>query len=151
MIISEIELFKGLDYEFINMLSDYCTEASYKKDTVLFKNNERADNLYFLMSGTVNLVIENGGTIIYSITDPGEVFGWSSMFETVDYTASAVCATDIKVMKIKKDKINKIFQAYPAAGLKVLMRMGRVFSKRLSYAYHELLSARNPGSTASYG
>lgn len=151
MIISEIELFKGIDFEVINKIADNCSEVSYSKGTVLFKNNEKAKCLYILITGTVNLVIQNGGSITYSLTEHGEVFGWSSMFESVNYTASAVCATDSTVVEIQKDKINKIFQAHPAAGLKVLMRMGRVFSSRLSNAYSDLLSATAHDSTASYG
>jgi len=80
---------------------------------------------------------------------PGEIFGWSSMFESGRYTASGICATDIKIIKIQRDKINKIFSEHSDAGMKILRRLGTVFSSRLSSAYRDLLSARSADSGPS--
>jgi CRP-like cAMP-binding protein len=151
MIISETELFKGIDFEILNKVADICTEESYAKDNVLFKNDEEAEYLYILTTGTLNLVVKNGGTLTFRINEPGEVFGWSSMVESGKYTSSGVCATDLKAIKIGRDKLNKIFNIHPDAGLIVLKRLGGVFSKRLSNAYRNLLSSRETDSTPSYG
>jgi CRP/FNR family cyclic AMP-dependent transcriptional regulator len=151
LIISETQLFKGIDFEILNEVADICTEESYTKGTVLFKYNEDAECLYILIGGTLNLVIKNGGTLTFRIDEPGEVFGWSSMVESGKYTASAVCATDLQAIKIERDKLNKIFNIHPDAGLTVLKRFGGVFSKRLSNAYRNLLSSPGTDSTPSYG
>lgn len=143
MIISEIDLFKGIGFEVMNKISEICSEVSYSKGIVLFGINERAENLYILVEGTVYLEVRNGGTLTYSLNESGEVFGWSSMFEAGRYTASAVCATDLKVVKINKDKMNRIFSMHPEVGIKILRRLGNVFSKRLANAYHDLLTTRS--------
>ena len=104
-----------------------------------------------LFEGTVHLVIKNGGSITYSLSEPGDVFGWSSMLENGKYTASGICATDLKVVKIEKDKLNRIFQNRPEVGFKVLQRLAGVISRRLSNAYRDLLSARSMDTTPSYG
>ncbi|MBC2714457.1 MAG: cyclic nucleotide-binding domain-containing protein [Desulfobacteraceae bacterium] len=143
MIISEIELFKGIDFEVMNKIAKICSEESYSKGIVLFRNNEKAESLYIIIEGTVYLEVKNGGTITYSLNDPGEVFGWSSMFESGRYTATGICATDLKVVKIERNRINKIFSIHPDAGIKILRRLGTVFSNRLSNAYRDLLSARS--------
>jgi CRP-like cAMP-binding protein len=113
MILKEIELFEGVDFEVMNEIAGICSEESYPKDTVLFEKDEQAKCLYILFEGTVYLVIKNGGSITFSLTEPGEVFGWSSMLENGKYTASGICATDLKVLKIEKDKLNRIFQNHP--------------------------------------
>jgi len=146
MIISEIELFKGIDYEVMNKIASICSEESYSKGIVLFNNGEKAEALYIIMEGTVNLEVKNGGTITYSMNEPGDVFGWSSMFESGRYTAAGICVTDLKVVKIERDRINKIFSKHPDAGIKVLRRLGNVFSKRLSNLYRDLLSVRSTAS-----
>ena len=37
MIVKEIDLFKGVDFNVMNKIADICTEESYAKDIVLFK------------------------------------------------------------------------------------------------------------------
>ena len=151
MILKEIELFEGVDFEVLNEIAGICFEDSYSKDTVLFEKDEQAKCLYILLEGTVCLAIKNGGSITYNLSEPGDVFGWSSMLENGKYTASGICATDLKVSKIEKDKLIKIFRNHPEVGFKVLQRLAGVISRRLSNAYRDLLSARSMDTTASYG
>ena len=97
------------------------------------------------------LIIKNGGTLIYRLTKPGDIFGWSCMVESGRYTASGICATDLKALKIERDQLDKIFNLHPDVGMKVLKRLAGVFSKRISSAYQDLLSARRADTSPSYG
>jgi CRP/FNR family cyclic AMP-dependent transcriptional regulator len=151
MILQEAELFKGIDPEVMNKIVNICSEQNYPQNSVLFKMGEEAEFLYILGEGIVNLVIENGGKITFTLEESGEVFGWSSLVESGHYTASAVCATKVKALKIERDELNKIFNLHPNVGLKVLKRLGDVISRRLTGAYRDLLSARGQGTAASYG
>jgi len=151
MIVKEIDLFKDIDYAVINKIAEICVEENYGKDTVLFEKGQNAGFLYILEAGTVNLVIQNGGTLTYSLSEPGEVFGWSSMVEAGQYTASGVCVTDVKAVKMEKEMLDKIFSIHPDAGLIILKRLAGVISRRLSNAYRDLLSARRTDATPSYG
>ena len=83
----------------MNKIADICSEESYSKDTVLIEKDEQARCLYILSEGTVYLLIKNGGHMTYSLSESGDVFGWSSMLEDGKYTASVICATDLKVLK----------------------------------------------------
>lgn len=151
MVIKEIELFKGIDQDIMNEIVDICAEKSYAKDTVIFEKGEEANRLYILEEGTVKLKITNGGTITYSLTDLGDIFGWSCMLESGHFTASAVCATEIKALEIKRDALDKILHRHPHAGITILKRLAGVFSKRISNAYQDLLSARRTATSPSYG
>ncbi len=151
MIVREIELFKGIDIEVMNEIADICVEETYLKDTILFEKDAEAERLYILVEGTVKLIIKNGGTLTYSLTEQGNVFGWSCMVETGRYTAAGICATDVKAIKIEKEQLDKIFFNHPLVGLKVLRRLAGVFSNRLTSAYRDLLSARGAGVDSSYG
>jgi len=142
MIINEIELFEGVSYEVMNKIAEICSEENHAKGTVLFEKGEKAEALYILQEGTIDLVIKNGTTLTYRLDEPGEVFGWSSMVESGHYTASGVCATDVMAIKIEKEKIDLIFHHHPDAGFRVLKRLGGVISRRLSYAYRDLLATK---------
>jgi CRP/FNR family transcriptional regulator len=151
MIIKEMELFKGIDHEIMNEIANMCSEKSYVKGTVIFEKDEEAKCLYILVEGTVKLKVKNGGTITYSLTDLGDIFGWSCMVESGRYTASGVCATDLKALEIKREVLDKIFNLHPHVGIIVLKRLAGVFSKRISIAYKDLLSARRAETSPSYG
>ena len=151
MILKEIELFKGIDNEVMNEIADICSEKSYANGTVLFEKNEEANRLYILVEGTVKLRIKNGGTITYSLSDQGDIFGWSCMVESGHYTASGVCATDLKTLEIRREALDNIFNAHPHAGIKILKRLAGVFSKRISNSYQDLLLAGRTETSPSYG
>ena len=151
MIVKEIDLFKGIDPTIMEEIVNICSEQKHTKDSVLFKKGDVADCLYILEEGNIKLVIENGGSITHSLIDPGEVFGWASMLESGLRTASGVRATDLKVVKIEKEKLDAIFNLHPEVGLIVLKRLAGVISERLSNAYRDLLSARGRDTTPSYG
>jgi CRP-like cAMP-binding protein len=151
MLLEEIELFERIDFEVMNEIAGICSEVEYSKDTKIFEKDEQARCLYIPIEGTVHLLIKNGGTITYNLTEPGDVFGWSSMLEHGHYSASGICATDLKAVKIERDKLIKIFNQHPDAGFKVLQRLAGVIARRLSNAYHDLLSAQVTDTTPSYG
>ena len=151
MIVKEVELFQGVEPDVMEEIANICSEENYAKDTVLFKKGEEADCLYILEEGSIHLVIENGGSLTYMLSEPGQVFGWSCMVESGLYTASGVCATVIKVLKIEREKLDKVFSLHPDVGLKVLKRLAGVISQRLSNAYRDLLSARGQDTAPSYG
>ncbi|MCP4159210.1 MAG: cyclic nucleotide-binding domain-containing protein [Deltaproteobacteria bacterium] len=138
MIVQEINLFKGLDFGVVKQIAEICIDGAFIKGKVLFRINEKADSLYILRKGSVNLVIDESIDMIYKLSQPGEVIGWSSMVENGIYTASAVCDVDSELFRIDKEKLNRIFNKHPDFGLAVLRRIGNVFASRLTNAYQEI-------------
>jgi len=94
-----------------------------------------------LVNGTVDLKIK-GETTVYSLTEQSDIFGWSSMVENTQYTATAVCNRDIQVIKIDTRKLNGLFNENPIFGLTVYRRLCGVFNKRLSSIYKRFLSVK---------
>ena len=140
MILSETDFFKGVDSEVMNKITAIYNEEDHPKDTALFKKGEDAKSVFILKGGAVNLVIQNGGTFTIPLRDPGEVFGLSGMVEGGVYIASGICATDSKVIKIDRDKLDEIFDQHPDVGLMLTRRLGAVLSKKISNIYRDLLS-----------
>lgn len=118
-----------------------CVEEVYDKGTTLFNQGEKAENLYILREGTINLMVKNGGSLVFSLSNSGEVFGWSSLFESGRYTASGICETDLKVVKIDRKELFKIFKHHPEEGFIVIRKVAGVIANRLENAYRDILSA----------
>jgi CRP-like cAMP-binding protein len=140
MLLTESEFFQGIDAEVMDKITSISQEELHPKDNILFKKDGDAKYLFILKEGSVNLVIQNGGTLATPLTESGEVFGWSCMVEDGVYTASAICAEDSRIIKIDRDKLNEIFDQHPHMGLIIIKRLGAVFSRRLSSVYLDLLS-----------
>ena len=140
MILNEKDFFKGIDIEVMDKITAIYHEEYHPKDTVLFKKGEDAVSFYILKSGTINLVIQNGGTFIIPLKNPGEIFGLSGLVESSTYTASGVCATDATVVKIDREQLDEIFDQHPHVGLLLVKRIGTVLSKKLSRLYRDFFS-----------
>jgi len=142
MHITEMDLFTGLDLNFMGEIADKCCiEENFTKDTVLFKEGDEATSLYILVNGSVDLKIKDE-TTVYSLSEPSDIFGWSSMVENSQYTATAVCREEIKVIKIDTHRLNRLFNENPIFGLTVYRRLCGVFNKRLSSIYKKFLSVK---------
>ncbi len=142
MHITEMDLFTGLDLNVMGEIADTCcVEEDFTKGTVIFKEGDEAKFLYILVNGTVDLKIK-GQTTVYSLTEQSDIFGWSSMVENAQYTATAVCSKDIKVIKIDTRRLNRLFIENPIFGLTVYRRLSGVFNKRLSSIYQKFLSVK---------
>jgi CRP-like cAMP-binding protein len=138
--ITEMDLFKGLDLNVMGEIADTaCTEASYEKGAVIFNQGDSANTLYILYKGVVDLKI-GGEKSIYRLTATSDIFGWSSLVENVQYTATGIAETDIQVVKIDTRKMNRLFDANPMFGLTVYRRLSAIFNKRLGSIYNRFLS-----------
>lgn len=140
MILNETDFFEGIDSEVMNKITAICREEDHPKDKVLFNKNEDARSIFILKRGTVNLVLKNGGMFIIPLSDPGEIFGLSGLVERTTYTASGVCATDVKVVRIDREQLDEIFDQHPHVGLTLVKRLGTVLSKKLSRLYRDFFS-----------
>jgi CRP-like cAMP-binding protein len=138
--LTEMDLFSGLDLNVMGEIADTaCTEETYSKGTLIFKEGDSANALFILGKGAVDLKI-GGEKTVYHLTDESDIFGWSSLVENAQYTATAIAREDIHAVKIDTRKMNRVFNANPAFGLAVYRRLSAVFNKRLSSIYHRFLS-----------
>ena len=140
MFINEYDLFGEISSKVMNEIIDICVEEIYEKGTTIFNQGEEAENLYILKEGTLNLMVSNGGSLVFSLSQPGEVFGWSSLFESGRYTASGICDTDLKVVKIGRKELYTILKYNPEDGFIVMRRLAGVIATRLKNAYRDILS-----------
>ncbi len=137
--IKEMDLFADIKHDVMEKIADICSEENYLKGTKIFNEGDEATILYILGEGIIELQIK-GETPVYNLTEEGSLFGWSSLVETAEYTASAVCNTDIKAIKIDSRRLNKIFVENPNMGFAFYRRLSGAFNQRLRSIYQRFLS-----------
>jgi CRP-like cAMP-binding protein len=138
MAIMESELFKGVSQRFITRIANGAEEQNYKKNSVIFKKGEDAFHFYVLAAGDIHIEIPETEEILV-INRPGEVFGWSALVEPYQYTATAKCVRDVRVIKVSRDIVEAAIKDHPSDGLEVLKNLTRIIASRVSFAYRQLV------------
>ena len=152
MIIQKADLFKELSTEFLNAFDEIKAEEFHGQGAYVFKEGDPADCFFLLGEGRVRLSIGEKGHIIYTINNPGEVFGWSSLVEHDVYTASAECTLPSKLVKVEKARMNKLLEKHQADGLIFFRRLAGIIGQRLMSNYNmQLSSMQERESLPSYG
>ncbi|MGA7877052.1 MAG: cyclic nucleotide-binding domain-containing protein [Desulfoferrobacter sp.] len=138
MYIQELELFERIPSHIINDIAGFAVEENYSAEKVLFRQGEDADYLYLLEDGQLAIIVEGEKKVVFPITEPGSIFGWSALVEPRKYTASAEFAMDSKVMKLDGERLLRLFEQHPHEGLLIMRRLAGVIAGRLMDSYQKL-------------
>ena len=129
------DLFAGLGDEMLARIATLCQTESYQAGAVIFSEGDPANKLYVLIKGIVTIHIQPapGGKsfVVQPIEKKAGVFGWSGLADPSIYTASAVCATNARVIAIDGDKLMALLEEFPSAGLIVMKRLVAIIGARL--------------------
>jgi CRP-like cAMP-binding protein len=151
MHVAESILFKGLSQDFMREISDLAEDRNFKENQIIFNRGDSADYLYFLIQGHVNVFIQEGGSLNFTVDESGEVFGWSALVDPNIYTASAQCFEDTTVLRIDATRLEHVFDRFPKEAYRVMKRLAGVIGQRLAASYEDHLRSRVEIATPSYG
>ena len=135
MLIKEIDLFKGMGVEIIDEIFKISVVEYYNKGHILFKQGDPAHYFYLLEEGEIRLTVGEEGQIGFTMS-PGDAFGWSSLAGRDVYTGTAECKLPCKLIKIEIDKLDRIFEKYPATGLIFFKGVAKLMGERLIGVYN---------------
>ncbi len=100
----------------------------YERDQTIYSKGARAENLYLLEQGTIDL--SEGSIVRFSLSEPGEMFGWSSLVENGIYMNSAVSGTISSVIRIPREAVNDILDNHQDSAIALYQHLGSHFSKQ---------------------
>ncbi|MCK7622194.1 cyclic nucleotide-binding domain-containing protein [Streptomyces sp. RS10V-4] len=132
-------------------------EAAFPAALRLFDEGGPADRFWVLRSGTVALdVYEPGrGTIVVETLGPGELLGWSWLFEPYRWHLGARTRTPVAAYAFDAARVRAAIDADPAFGLAVTRCVAAVaIGRRLRAARMRLLDLYGapgtpPGTTGA--
>ncbi len=134
-LLRRFRLFAGLPPEVFADIAQFCEETVLETDTYLFEQKAPADELYLILEGAADLLMdmdENGQerTEIETVV-VGEVIGWSSIVEPHVYQLSAVAASHLKVIVVNATKLREYLSDKPEWGYLLMMHLAQVIGERL--------------------
>ena len=123
VMVNELELFHGVQGEFIDRLLADCEIKRYdQRGIVLVKQGEAGDSLYIVRDGYVQVVreAEDGSQRVLAYRRAGEYFGEMSLLDGGGVrNASVLTAGKCEVIKIRGDDVATLLQQFPSAKAQV--------------------------------
>jgi CRP-like cAMP-binding protein len=121
----------------VAMLSEEVTIAG---GTVLFREGDKADRLYILVDGEVDIQYTLGSGELRTVDTlvPGELIMWSALVEPFRSTAVGTTRQDSKMIAIAGDKLRELCEQNHDLGYRMLISLTKLLATRLEGARVQL-------------
>ena len=111
--------------------------VTYKKGQILFLEGDDSQDLYVLVSGDLDVI--KGDTKIARISESGALFGEMSFLLGARRTATVKAGTDVKTIRIPKEKITHFLNEFP----EVASEISKILAQRLDESTHILYGLKD--------
>jgi CRP-like cAMP-binding protein len=121
----------------VAMISEELTVAA---GTVLFREGDKADRLYILVDGEVDIQYTLGSGELRTVDTlvPGELIMWSALVEPFRSTAVGTLRQDSKMIAISGDKLRELCEKRHDLGYRMLISLTKLLATRLEGARVQL-------------
>ncbi|MEW9672033.1 Crp/Fnr family transcriptional regulator [Ammoniphilus sp. 3BR4] len=121
--------------EFREELNAIAVDMNYTKDSILYMDGEKAENLYFIRSGNVKIsktTLEGKELTLYICT-PGELIGELALFQpNITYTSTAEMLDDGTVGVISRTGLEELLTKNSRLALEFMKWMGIAYRRNQS-------------------
>jgi CRP/FNR family transcriptional regulator, cyclic AMP receptor protein len=121
------ELSRFLTEKQLKELERYCRSGTRKSGTTLFRQDERADSLYLLVDGTVELRARPPGRRAYRTVElirPGCTFGDEAVVDYPTYLSGARALEQSKILVLPRSAFDRLASTRPDIAVGVLRCSG---------------------------
>jgi CRP-like cAMP-binding protein len=124
----------GASLEFIQELAKVQKEVGFKSGEILFRKGDYADKFFLVLEGAVEIEIEgnqNKPKVIVQTLGPGDLVGWSWLFEPYCWHFSARAKTDGKALCVNGPSLLVSAETNHEFGYELMKRLSRNLIHRL--------------------
>ena len=139
-LIKKVDIFSGLDKAYLEQISEYCVEKSYKEGETIIRQGDSGIGLFMIVSGLVTIMKETaGGEHLYIAEHgPGEFFGEMSVLDNAPRSANVIAKEDTICLVLSAWDFKARMATHPEIALKILPVIVRRFretnAKLLSFS-----------------
>jgi CRP-like cAMP-binding protein len=140
-----IPLFQDLEPAQLDLLKPHFEQFTCPANTVIFEQDAPAIYLYLLIKGEVEIRFKpyDGPAITLTRLRDGDVFGWSAVVGSPRYTSSIISQSQVEAIRMKRNRLIKLFDDAPATGKIIMDRLARIVSPRWGNAHAQVQSLLN--------
>jgi len=138
-----LRFFEGMPGWALERLAESARRRRLDKEAMVARQNDEARAVYFLLSGTVQVLVyfEGVGDLLMGVQrDPGSLVAGSSAFRhPYRYTASTRCEEPSELIRFPREAFEEIFEEDPYLGYQILKKVATALDHRLEGAVTSLL------------
>jgi signal transduction histidine kinase len=138
--IKQSEVFDSLPLSDLLILTKYATIVSIKKNCTLFKEGSYVPNLYVILDGNIDIIINDR---VINTIGGYESLGEISFVDGHPVSADAITKTNCTLLIISKTKFHQVMLEEPSVGNKILWNISQVLANRLRLSSKNFVSSMN--------
>jgi len=137
-----IYLFRELSPKETDLVISISKEKMYKKNVVIFKEGEKGDAFYVVVSGTVRIstIVPGVGEEALTVLHSGEYFGEMALIDDAPRSASAIANEDTILISISKGDFENLLAKNTVLAYKLLWVFTKTLCSRLRKTDEQLKS-----------
>lgn len=145
--VQSLPLFQGLDQKTLDLIIPRFEYETFSKEEVVFEQNDRAEKLYILVDGKVEIRFkpDDGEVLTVTEIEQGGVFGWSAALGRDVYTSCAVTVKKSSTFSVSGDELRHLCEQYPDSGVIILERLAEVIAQRLQKTHAHVVAMLHEG------
>lgn len=131
-ILKEISFFEFFTDEELDYFSKQLSLQAVPKDTVLFREGEIGDYLFFIIEGSVEVRLNTTtAKCVIATYGYGQCVGEMSLVDDYPRSASVIVTEPSELLILTKNKMNSIAKENPIVGAKIFKGLAKNLSIRL--------------------
>ncbi len=142
-----LPLFQGLDQKTLDLIVPSFAYENFSENEIIFEQNGRADKLYILIEGKVDIRFKphDGEVLTVTEIEEGGVFGWSAALGRDTYTSCAISVMESAAFSVLGAELKRLCEEYPDTGVIILERLAEVIAQRLQKAHAHVVEMLHQG------
>ena len=134
--IRNVDLFDKLCDEEIEQLLTIFEEVEFSTNELIFEQGAEDVALYVIVSGNIEITIDipnipDESEAVVELLNAGQVFGESTFFHTSPHSATARCVTDVRVLRLTRDRFDAMIENYSLLGFVLAKNCAAILAARL--------------------
>jgi CRP-like cAMP-binding protein len=140
---------KGLSAEHIEKLLAMASEVRFIADEIIFREGEKSDFFYLLLSGRVALEVRTSGhTLRVQTLGVGDELGWSSFLEDETRRFQARALVQVHALRFEGARLRKACAEDRELGYALAYRLLQVVSNRFQATLLQLSDIYKPAKSS---
>lgn len=139
----------GMKPDHVRVLAENSMLVQYESGEIVFRRGEPANRFYLIESGRVSLELlrDNQPTVAVQTISPGEVLGWSWLFEPYYWQFDARALEPTSAIFFYGTRLREQCEQDHDLGYELMKRMSAVVIERLQATRKQLLKGSSTPST----
>ena len=135
-ILSELSFFEEFNQDELAYFAKKLSLRSFPPDTMLFKEGDIGDYLFFVVNGQVEVKIESqtSAQLVIAKFGPGSTIGEMSLIDDYPRSATIRVAEETELLLLSRRRLDSICEDNPITSLKFMKGLAKTLSNRLRKA-----------------